>query len=275
MDGGARQTCHVCVTCGVQMAAGVSPPDHCPICTDERQYVRHGGQRWTTADTLRTEHVMALAPVEPGLQAVLIRPGFAIGQRPLIVQTGDGNILWDCTAVLTDQIVDAITAIGGIAAIAISHPHFFGAMVDWSHAFDRAPVFVPRVDHAYVMRPDPVVQLWDGDRLPLIGGATMIRCGGHFDGASVLHWPAGAEGRGVLLTGDTIAVAEDRRWVSVMRSYPNMIPVGARALRQIEAALDGVPYDRIYGGWDQDVVERDACAVVARSFARYRAAIAD
>jgi hypothetical protein len=273
MEPGSTPIAHVCVTCGVQMQATVGPPAHCPICEDERQYVGHGGQRWTTPAELRATHAMTLAPAEPGLQQIVVRPRFAIGQRPLLVQTSDGNILWDCTSVLTDQIMSAITAIGGISAIAISHPHFSGAMVDWSHAFGGAPVFVPSVDRPHVMRTDPVLQFWDGDRLPLIDGVSIIRCGGHFDGSSVLHWPAGAEGRGVLLTGDTIAVGDDRRSVSVMRSYPNLIPIGTSALGQIESALEGLAFDRIYAGWDHDVVDHDARAVVARSLARYRAAI--
>ena len=40
----------ICVTCGVQQADSDQPPAHCPICQDERQYVGHGGQKWTTLD---------------------------------------------------------------------------------------------------------------------------------------------------------------------------------------------------------------------------------
>ena len=43
----------------------------------------------------------------------------------------------------------------------------------------------------------------------------------------MLHWPAGANGKGALLTGDIIQVVQDRRYVSFMRSYPNLIPLGA------------------------------------------------
>lgn len=275
MDAGTSPIAHVCVTCGVQTRPTAVPPVHCPICEDERQYVGHGGQRWTTAEVLRDRHVVTLTPAEPGLFQVVVQPRFAIGQRPLIVQTDDGNIMWDCTAVLTEPIVAAIGAIGGISAIAISHPHFSGAMVDWSHAFDGVPIFVPSADRQWVMRPDPVLHFWEGDRQPLMGGVSVVRCGGHFDGSSVLHWLAGADGRGVLLSGDTIAVTDERRWVSVMRSYPNLIPIGAGALRRMERALVGLQYDRIYGGWEHDVVDRDARDVVARSIARYRAAIAE
>ena len=56
-------------------------------------------------------------------------------------------------------------------------------------------------------------------------GVTLARIGGHFDGAAVVHWAAGSDGRGALLTGDTIAVVQDREWVSFMWSFPNYIPL--------------------------------------------------
>ena len=38
----------ICVTCAVQQADTEVPPERCPICEDERQYVGWEGQRWTT-----------------------------------------------------------------------------------------------------------------------------------------------------------------------------------------------------------------------------------
>ena len=68
------------------------------------------------------------------------------------------------------------------------------------------------------------LELFD-DRVDVLPGVTLARIGGHFDGAAVLHWAAGSEGRGALLTGDTITVVQDREWVSFMWSYPNLIPL--------------------------------------------------
>ena len=54
---------------------------------------------------------------------------------------------------------------------------------------------------------------------------TLINTGGHFEGSQVLHWAAGCDGQGALLTGDTVTVVMDRRYVSFMYSYPNLIPL--------------------------------------------------
>ena len=118
------------------------------------------------------------------------------------------------------------------------------------------------------MRPDPAVRNWDRTLEPL-PGLTLIQCGGHFEGSAALHWAAGAEGRGALLTGDTITVVADRRFVSFMRSYPNDIPLPAVAVGRIVAAVAPYRFDRIYGGWWDRVVDRDGWAAIQQSAERY------
>lgn len=161
---------------------------------------------------------------------------------------------------------------GGGAAVAIAYPHFYSAMVEWGRAFD-APIFLHAADRRHVARPDPAIVFWDGETHPLGDGLTLIRCGGHFAGSAVPHWAAGADGRGCLLTGDTIDVVPDRRWVGFMRSYPNLIPLPPAAVRRIVAAVAPFPFDRLHGGWWGDMVERDAKAAIAHSTDRYIAAL--
>ena len=264
----------ICQTCGSEFAESAAPPDRCPICQDERQYVGSEGQQWTTMADLRQGHRNAIQPEEPGLTGIVTEPGFAIGQRALLVQTPAGNVLWDCVSLLDDATVQAVRALGGVAAIAVSHPHFYSGMVEWSHAFD-APIYLHRADEKWVMRPDSNIQFWEGERQPLVRGLTLVRCGGHFEGSAVLHWPAGAGGRGALLSGDTLQVAFDRGWVSFMRSFPNYIPLPAGTVRRVVAAVNDLAYDRIYGAWPGRVVAAGAKQVVARSAERYIAALSE
>jgi hypothetical protein len=76
-----------------------------------------------------------------------------------------------------------------------------------------------------------------------------------------------------LLSGDMPQVVSDRHYVSFMRSYPNLIPLSARAIRAILDNLKGLSYDRLYGGWTERVVQSDAQAVVTCSAERYLKAI--
>src|SRR5579859_5906041 len=121
----ARMPAYICVTCGVQYAERPEPPASCPICEDERQFVNPRGQAWTTPDALRWSHRNALRAEEPGLIGIGMEPSFGIGQRALLVRTPDGNVLWDCTSLLDGAVIDAVQAMGGLAAIAVSHPHFY------------------------------------------------------------------------------------------------------------------------------------------------------
>jgi hypothetical protein len=261
-------TNYICATCGVQHAASDSEPAHCPICEDERQYIGAKGQRWTTIPELQKEHLNRIEEVAPNLTGIGTVPAFAIGQRALLVRTPNGNVLWDCISLLDDATLEAVRALGGISAIAVSHPHTVGSLVEWSHAFDNAPIYWHADNRQWVMRPDPAFVFWDGETQSLMDGLTLIRCAGHFEGSAVLHWAQG----GALLTGDTMQVAQDRRFVSFMYSYPNMIPLNKRAVERIVQAVEPFEFDRIYGGWwDYHVV--DAKSALKRSAERYIKAI--
>lgn len=264
----------ICTTCGTQYAETNTPPEECPICLDERQYVGLGGQGWTTLDRLRRTHWHTIRQVEPNLIGIGVEPKFAIGQRALLVRTATGNVLWDCVPLLDDALVEIIRGIGGVSAIAISHPHYYTSMVEWARAFG-CPVYLHAADRRWVMRPDPAIEFWDGETKEIAGGLTLIRCGGHFEGGTVLHWPEGAEGRGALLSGDIIQVVPDRRWVSFMYSYPNLIPLPASTVRRIVDAVEPFDFDRIHGAWWDMAVEWDAKAAVRRSAERYVRALGD
>jgi hypothetical protein len=260
---------YVCETCGVQFSPTTAPPERCPICQDERQYVNWNGQAWTTLDDLRKQHRNTIRLAEPDLWEISTEPGFAIGQRALLLKTSKGNLLWDCTPLLDQGIIKTINEMGGLLAVAISHPHFYSTMVEWSHAFGGIPIYLHSADAKWVMRPDPSIKFWSGSTLTLADGVTLIQVGGHFDGSTVLHWPAGAGGQGVLLSGDMPQVVSDRNYVSFMRSYPNLIPLSARSIQAILDNLNGFTYDRLYGGWSARVVQNDAKMAVTRSAERY------
>ena len=268
-------TNYICATCGVQHAETNAPPEHCSICEDERQYIGHNGQRWTTILKMQSKgYKNRIEEVAPELTGIGTVPSFAIGQRGLLVRTPSGNVLWDCNSLLDDATIEAIKALGGISAIAVSHPHIVGSLVEYSHAFDNAPIYWHADNRQWVMRPDPAFVFWEGETKTIMDDITLIRCGGHFEGSDVLHWAGGAERRGALLTGDTMQVAQDRRYVSFMYSYPNMIPLNKRAIERIVNAVEPYDFELLYGGWwDYHVI--DAKSAVKRSAERYIKAISD
>ena len=258
----------ICCACGTSYPDAPEPPSHCLICEDERQFVPRGGQVWTTSEKLADRHVNAWRRLETDLFEIHTQPGFGIGQRALLLQTPEGNILWDCIALLDDATEALIRGLGGLRAIAISHPHYYTCMQDWARRFD-CPVHLHAADADWIMRPDPAIRHWDGETLEIGQGVTLLRLGGHFPGGSVLHWARGAGGCGALLTGDILQVAADLNRVSFHWSYPNMMPLSATTVRRIAGALVPWEFDRIYGAFPGRQVMAGGAHSVERSAGRY------
>ena len=259
----------ICVTCGTQYPPSESPPEGCTICLEERQYVGHGGQRWTTMGELASDHANRIEELEPGLVGIGTEPSFAIAQRALLVE----GLLWDCITLLDDATADAVEHAGGIHTIAISHPHYYSAMLEWADRFD-ASILLHESDRQWVMRPSDRIEFWPGERRPISESLELIRLGGHFEGGTTCLWRAGADGRGALLSGDIVQVVADRDWVSFMYSYPNLIPLPAREVERIRGIVETLDFDRVYGAWWDTIVAEDAKRKVLASANRYVAALA-
>lgn len=261
------QALPICVTCGTQYPSARAD---CAVCDDPRQYVGWSGQQWTILEELARDHQNEIREEAPGLHSIHTSPNFAIGQRAFLLQTPEGNILWDCVALLDEPTRAAIDALGGIRAIAISHPHYYTTMYEWSRAFGNAPIYLHELDREWVLD-DAGVRFWSGEQRVLFGDLRLVKTGGHFDGFQVLHWPAGD----ALFAGDQPQVAMDRRWVAFLWSYPNMVPLGARAVRAIVDALEPLQFDRLYGAFPGRTIESGAKAAIRRSAERHIAFIAE
>lgn len=263
-------TVWICATCAIEHPDSDEPPAICEICSDDRQWVPPQGQTWTTHAELHGTRESSLEELEPGLFSLAVKPKFGIGQNTMIVDSGEGLVLWEPSGYLDEAMVDLVRGLaaerGPVVAITASHPHLVGASVSWSRELAGVPYLVNRADKRWIMRPDDAVRLWH-DVETVTPGVTLVQAGGHFPGSCVLHWP-GADGRGVLLVGDTIAVEPDRRWISYMRSYVNDIPLPARLVRQIAGRLEPYDYDRLYGAFGANVVS-DAKEIVRASTDRY------
>jgi hypothetical protein len=232
------------------------------------------GQRWATLEELATKgHATVIREEEPGLFGIGVEPSIGIGQRSLLVTGTSGNVLWDVPGFVDEEAMTAVEDLGGLVAVSASHPHFYGVIAEWADAFD-VPIVLPEADRSWLMGASRHVE-WYSGRAAVTPEVTLVQTGGHFPGSAVLHWTGASDGAGVLASGDSITVVQDREWVSFMWSYPNLIPLDATELARIESSLVGLDYERIYGGWWGRVVARDAETVVSRSIERYRTAITD
>lgn len=254
---------YICKGCGVQRPT--TPPAICPICADPRQYGPASAQAWMTPDVLVAGHGNAFRQVAPDVMTIRTSPQVGIGQRAFLLRTPAGNVLWDCIPLLDDATVEIIGALGGLAAVAISHPHFYAAMARWGQTFG-CPVLVHARDREWVPEMHPSITLWDGDNHEVVPGVDLHRLGGHFPGSAVLHW----RGRKALFAGDTVLVTADRRHVTFQWSYPNDVPLPADTVRGMAARLAKLDFDALYSPFEArgDIIG-DAKEAVARSAARH------
>jgi hypothetical protein len=227
------------------------------------------GQAWTTHAALLDDHKIQWTEIFSGLHALKVEPNFAIAQRAFLLETSDGAILWDCLPILDEATAARIEAMGGLKAIALSHPHYYGVMHGWAERFS-APIYVNAADAGWVQVASPWLKFWHGDLERLAEDVLLIRCGGHFAGGAVLHWE---KDNGVLLTGDIIQVVPDQKHVSFMRSYPNLIPLDQSSVASITAAIAPFAFEAVHGAFVGRTIKQDGKAAIERSAARYIRAI--
>lgn len=234
----------ICSTCGTYYPID-DVPSLCPICSDERQYIPPGGQSWTNPEDLLRRHSVKLHRIKDHLYEIEINPLFAIGQRALLVLSPEGNVLWDCIPMLDELIIEFIRSKGGLKAVAFSHPHYYSNMNEWASVFN-CPVYIHEKDAAHIVQKGPHIQLWKGDEYGLWDGMKILLVGGHFEGSSILQVPFLSKD-GAILCGDTIFLSPSKKHFSVLRSYPNRIPLPQNEIKRIMERMENIPFDEFYG----------------------------
>ncbi|MFB9072559.1 hydrolase [Citricoccus parietis] len=202
--------------------------------------------------------------------------GVGIGQHAKILVTEAGNLMVDVPAYIDRAAVDAVMRLGGLAGIIASHPHMYGAQSAWAEACGGAdgpvPVYISEPDAGWLARRPANTIVWSDSLTPLPGlpgspAVTASQPGGHFPGSVVVHF-TGQDGVGVLLAGDTVGVARDRKWATFMRSFPNYLPLSGAVAERIAGHLDRYDYERLYDNFS-GVIASEASAVVHRSARRH------
>ncbi|RRB02232.1 MBL fold metallo-hydrolase [Larkinella rosea] len=257
----------ICTTCGTQYPPHQPVPELCTICNDDRQYIPENGQNWTTLPDLEKTYTVKISPLTDRIHSLKMQPDFAIANRALLVQSPGGNILWDCIPLPDAPTVALIRSMGGLKAIAFSHPHYYSTMNVWASLFD-CPVYIHENDQPWIMYPSDSLQLWSGDSLSFWDGIRMIHTGGHFPGSCVLHIPSSSD-RGTLLCGDTLLLSRSKRHLAVMFSYPNQILLTRDEFVAFYKKAENLAFDSLYGAFENQDLTDNIMAVFTKSMQRY------
>ncbi|WP_166996961.1 MBL fold metallo-hydrolase [Paramicrobacterium fandaimingii] len=256
----------LCATCGVEYPPGPMPPEQCPICEDERQYVPATGQRWTTlAELGDSGRAVEVAQIDDRLWGISA-PGVGIDQQGMLVQTNEGNLLFDVPGFIDTAAIERVRELGGIRHIVASHPHMYGAQSAWSAAFDDATIWVAEADAGWLGNATAAVRTWS-EPFDVLPGIRLDQIGGHFPGSTIAHWADSAADQGVLFAGDAIFPTPDGN-VTFLRSYPNRIPLSPAVIRRMADHVQQFSFDVLYNNFGA-CVPGDAAAIVQRSAERY------
>ena len=260
----------VCVTCGTQFpdaddAAAERARSATTRASTSRSRASSGRRSPSCAPTTATrsgdEGALTGIGTEPHVRD---RPARAA--RP----ARRANLLWDCVTLLDDATAAAVERRGGLAAIAISHPHYYSAMVEWAHRFD-CPVLPargrPRVGHA--ARPRDRVLGGRDARPRRRADADPLR-----RPLRRRHRAAPARRGRAAVAATSSRSSPTARWVCFMYSYPNLIPLPEAAVQAMARRARAVRVrarSTAPGGARSS--RRDGAGIVRRSAERYARAL--
>lgn len=257
----------ICTACGTQFPKNLAGIELCPVCTDDRQAVPEAGQSWTTLESLSEHHSVIIKKLSEQLYELKMAPSFAIGQRALLVLTPQGNILWDCIALLNEPTIEFIKSKGTLKAIAFSHPHYYTTMNEWAEIFN-CPIYIHQKDEEWILNKGKHVSLWSEVEKELWDGIRLINIGGHFPGSSILHIPF-LSTKGTILCGDTFYISPSKKHASVMYSYPNRIPLPLKEVQRIKMQMLNIQFDTIHGFYDYQNIYFNAKQIIEQSLDKY------
>jgi hypothetical protein len=258
----------ICTTCGTQYPPGKAVPQLCTICNDDRQYINENGQSWISFDELKANHHTAVSKINDHLYSLKTTPDFALANRAFLVHSPAGNILWDCIQLIDNEAIELINSIGGLQAIALSHPHYYSTMNMWARLFN-CPIYINENDKQWMMYPGENIKLWSGDSLPLWDGISIVNTAGHFAGSCVLQIPS-LSPNGTVLSGDSLYLSRSKKHIAVMHSYPNQILLSREEFKIFDQKTSGIRFDTLYGAFDNQNLNGNAMEVFELSMQRYR-----
>lgn len=257
----------VCSTCGTQYAPNSQLPELCVICNDDRQYIPPGGQEWLGMRRLKEKYTVDITSLGTSLYSLKVQPHFALANRALLVNTPGGNVLWDCIPLLNQATIKFVNNMGGLKAIAISHPHYYTAMNEWAQEFGCL-VYIHSDDNLWPVYQSDNLRFWEGDEFPLWDGIRIIHTGGHFPGSCVLHIPDMSE-NATVLCGDSLYISPSRRHLAVMYSYPNQILISKKEFKAFWKNTAKLKFDTVYGAFDKQELKGNAMQIFRKSMLHY------
>lgn len=233
---------YACMNCGFWQQYFAVPPE-CPVCTDVRNDLPKDGWDFHSESKIAASHGGAAREVAPELWAFTTTPDLGLaGTGWLLVRDG-GNIAFEAAPYYSAVMLARIAALGGIATLAASHAHGYGALFQLQREFAPKIVAVHTSD-LQMTKAFRVTQPYD-DQLDVAQGVTLHHVGGHYAGQAALH---DSDNRR-LFCGDMFKVDQDAAGKSVAlsthKAFHKNIPLTHRELQHYRDVIAPLDFDSL------------------------------
>lgn len=230
-----------CANCGFWQRH-FAPPD-CPVCSDVRNDLPEDGWRFLPEAEVAAKHAGEARQIADDLWAFTTTPALGLaGTGWLIVRDG-GNIAFEAAPYYADSMLAQIEALGGVAFLAASHVHGYGALFQLQRHFDPAIVAIQKED-LRLTKAFRVTVPYD-EILELAPGYTLHQVGGHYDGQACLHDAGG----GRLFCGDMFKIDQDAAGrstaISSHKAFHKDIPLTHAELRRYRDTIAPLAFDAV------------------------------
>lgn len=257
----------VCTNCGFWQVYFAPPPD-CPVCRDARNDLPPDGWHFLTEAEVSTSHTGDCREVAPGLWGFTCRPRLGLaGTGWLIIREG-GNIAFEAAPHYTAAMLDRIRELGGIAFLAASHAHGYGALYQLQREFAPEIVAIQK-DDLNMTKAFNVTTPFDSE-LQLAPGYMLHHVAGHYAGQAALHDAVSHR----LFCGDMFKVDQDAHGTSTAisshKAFHKNIPLTHGELKAYRDVIAPLRYDSICTPFEfaPEVDSNLALAVLDEALAR-------
>ena len=248
-----------CANCGFWQLH-FDPPD-CPVCTDVRNDLPEDGWNFLPEARVADTHSGTWRQVADDLWAFTTTPALGLGGTGWLIVRPQGNVAFEAAPYYSPDMLAKIRELGGIARLAASHPHGYGALFQLQRAFDPPVVAIHKDDLAYT-KALRVTAPYD-DRMELLPGMTLHRVGGHYAGQAALHDAPG----GRLFCGDMFKIDQDAdgrsTHVSSHKAFHKDIPLTHGELQNYRDVIAPLAFDAVLTPFEYaPEIDRDTALAV-------------
>ena len=231
---------YACTNCGHWQRWPAPGPTTCPVCADVRNALPEDGFCFRTVEEVDRLVTCESGPsLLPGVEEHGCGPRFGLDSRGWVLESDVGRIGFECAPWYSDGAVESLRERGGLAVLASSHVHGYGALWRLQEQLEPRVVAVGVRDLVWTKA---FRVTWPvDDVLQLADGLVLHRTGGHFDGHTVLH----DSRHGYLFCGDSLKADLDAEGrpvaLSAHKAFHAQIPLShgeLRAYREVVQHLD-------------------------------------